>query len=138
MLRREAFRVEMFRGLDMEYYQYGFEKLEVWKDSKELVKKIYILTEQLPKTETYGLLSQMRRAAISISSNLAEGSGRTHQKDQAHFFQIAYSSAIELLNQLIICFELNYFSDSDYSSARLQIEKVTAKINALRNKRLGR
>lgn len=71
----------------MEYYQYGFEKLEVWKDSKELVKKIYILTEQLPKTETYGLLSQMRRAAISISSNLAEGSGRTHQKDQAHFFK---------------------------------------------------
>ena len=122
----------------MAFYQYSFEKLEVWKDSKDLVKKVYRLTERFPKTETYGLLSQMRRAAISISSNLAEGCGRTHQNDQAHFFQIAYSSAIELLNQVIICFELNYFSDSDYAEIRLQIEKVTVKINALRNKRLSR
>ena len=120
----------------MAFYQYSFEKLEVWKDSKELVKKIYSITEGFPKNELYGIVSQMRRAAISVPSNLAEGSGRTNQKDQAHFFQMAYSSAIELLNQLIICYELNFIEAAVYTDTRILIEKVTVKVNALRNRRL--
>jgi four helix bundle protein len=122
----------------MGFYQYSFEKLEVWKDSKELVKKIYACTEQFPKAEIYGIVSQMRRAAISISSNLAEGSGRTNQKDQAHFFQLAYSSAIELLNQLIISLELQYLETETYTEARSMIEGLTVKINSLRKQRLER
>lgn len=122
----------------MGFYQYSFEKLEVWKDSKELVKKIYACTAQFPKSEIYGIVSQMRRAAISISSTLAEGSGRTNQKDQAHFFQIAYSSAIEFLNQLIISLELQYVEPETYTETRSMIERLTVKINSLRKQRLER
>jgi four helix bundle protein len=121
----------------MEYYTYSFEKLEVWKDSKELTKLIYMVTEKFPKNEIYVIVPQMRRAAISISSNIAEGCGRTNTKDQAHFYQIAYSSTIELLNQLIIAFELKFMSDDQYVETRLVIERVSNKINALRKKRLS-
>lgn len=121
----------------MVFYQYSFEKLEVWKDAKDLVKIIYIITAKYPKEEMYVLVSQMRRAAISISSNIAEGCSRTSIKDQAHFYQIAYSSTIELLNQLIISYELQYINDDQYKENRIQIEKVTNKVNALRKKRLN-
>ena len=121
----------------MTFYTYSFEKLEVWKDSKELTKLIYMATEKFPKNEIYVMVSQMRRAAISISSNIAEGSGRTNTKDQAHFYQIAYSSTIELLNQLIMSNELQFLSDDQYVETRLVIEKVSNKINALRKKRLS-
>ena len=121
----------------MEFYKYSFEKLEVWKDAKDLVKKIYQITENYPKEEIYIMVSQMRRAAISISSNIAEGCGRTNTKDQAHFYQIAYSSTIELLNQIIISYELKFITDNHYFETRLLIEKVSNKINALRKKRLN-
>lgn len=83
-------------------YISSFEKLQVWNDARGLVKQVYTLTEQFPITEKYGLVSQMRRAVVSVVSNIAEGSGRSSQKDQAHFYQIAFSSLIELLNQFII------------------------------------
>ncbi len=121
----------------MVFYQYSFEKLDVWKAAKDLVKKNYIITAKYQKEEMYVLVSQMRRAAISISSNIAEECGRTSIKDQTHFYQIAYSSTIELLNQLIISYELQYIDDDQYKENRIQIEKVTNKVNALRKKRLN-
>ena len=116
----------------MEFYTYSFEKLQVWKDSRELVKMIYLLTKAYPSSELYGLSSQMRRAAVSISANLSEGSGRTHLKEQAHFYQIAYSSAIELLNESILSQDLNYISNEEYTHARLLIEKITRQVAQLR------
>jgi four helix bundle protein len=66
-------------------YTYPFEKLDVWQLSKKIVVKIYKITEQFPSNEKFGMVNQMRRAAVSICSNLAEGSGRKTSKDQAYF-----------------------------------------------------
>ncbi len=76
-------------------YVFSFEKLEVWKESILLVKVIYKLTDNFPSTEKFGLISQLRRASISISSNLAEGTLRNTNKDKTHFSTIAYSSTME-------------------------------------------
>ena len=80
------------------YYQ----DLEVWKKSIELVKSIYILTHNFPEDEKYGLTSQIRRAVVSIPSNIAEGSARTTTKDFSHFLAISLGSVAELETQLII------------------------------------
>ena len=117
-------------------YQFSFEKLEVWKDSRELVKSIYQFTNDLSEKEKFGLISQMRRSAISVSSNIAEGSSRTSKKDQAHFYQISFSSLMELLNQLILCFDLNFIDSKRYNTIREEIEKIANKLNALRKSRL--
>ena len=112
---------------------FSFEKLNVWIDAKELVKLIYEATRKFPDEEKFGLTSQMRRAAISVASNLAEGTSRKTNKDKAHYSTIAYSSLMELLNQVIIAEELNYIRKSIYQEIRDQIQKVSNKINALRN-----
>lgn len=114
-------------------YTYSFEKLEVWKESKELCISIYKLTENFPENEKFGLVSQLRRASISVSSNIAEGSGRNSNKDKAHFTNIAFSSAIEVLNQIIISQELSFIKNEDYIIIRSKIESITNKLNSLRN-----
>jgi four helix bundle protein len=114
-------------------HQYFFEKLEVWQLSRKFTKEIYILTKQFPKSELFGLVNQMRREAISISSNIAEGISRKTYKDQARFTGISYGSAIEVLNQLIISKDLEYVSENDYSRIRKQIEEITIKLNNLYN-----
>ena len=114
-------------------YTYSFEKLEVCRESKELSKLIYSITKSFPEEEKFGISSQLRRASISICSNIAEGSARKTSKDKAHFTVLAFSSAVEVLNQIILSFELSYISKSDYISIREKIEFITNKLNALRN-----
>jgi four helix bundle protein len=114
-------------------YTFSFEKLEVWVESKEFSKSIYEVTSKFPEAEKFGLISQLRRASISVSSNIAEGSARKSYKDKAHFTSIAFSSAVEVLNQLIISFELNFISETDYITLREKLESVTNKLNSLRN-----
>ncbi|KAF5041503.1 23S rRNA-intervening sequence protein [anaerobic digester metagenome] len=116
---------------------YSFEKLEVWKESKTLSKLVYKFTVEFPDFEKFGLVTQMRRASTSVCSNLAEGSSRISAKDQAHFYQIAYGSLMELLNQIIISGELGFIEDYIVSQSRDQIEKISRMINALRNQRLN-
>lgn len=111
---------------------YGFEKLEVWNDAKELAVKIYALTSTFPDSEKYCLSNQMRRAIISVSSNIAEGSSRNSTKDQAHFYSIAYSSLIEVLSQTLISYELGFVKKVDVELIRNEIEKVSNKLNALK------
>ncbi|NIJ44377.1 four helix bundle protein [Wenyingzhuangia heitensis] len=118
-------------------HKFSFEKLIVWQDSKELVKEIYKITNDFPKSETYGLSSQLRRASISVSSNLAEGSSRKTNKDKANFSTIAYSSLIEVLNQIIIAYELDYITIQKYENIRALIEMISNKINALRKTQLN-
>ena len=114
-------------------YIYSFEKLEVWNESKEFTKSIYILTSTFPDSEKFGLVSQLRRASVSICSNIAEGSARKSFKDKAHFTTMAFSSTVEVLNQLILSFELDFIKENDYLKLRQDIESVTNKLNGLRN-----
>jgi four helix bundle protein len=117
---------------------FSFEKLEVWQLSRKLVLEIYKTTSLLPKEELYALTSQLRRAAISVSSNIAEGSSRKSPKDQARFSEIAYSSLIEVLNQLIIANDLLYIQEEELNDYRLKIDALLHKINALYNSQLKR
>lgn len=112
---------------------YSFEKLDVWKKSKDFAVKIYRATQSFPKEEKFGLVSQLRRASVSVSSNIAEGSSRTTGKDQGRFYTMAYSSAIEVLNQLMISKELQFLTVEAYNELREDIEHITAMINRLHN-----
>ncbi|MGC1204421.1 MAG: four helix bundle protein [Flavobacteriaceae bacterium] len=116
---------------------YSFEKLKVWKDSIELVKSIYNVTNTFPSEGKFGLISQLRRCSVSIASNLAEDTSRKTNKDKAHFTTISFSSSMELLNQLIISKELNFLNENDYVLLRDQIEKITNMLNALRKAQLN-
>lgn len=87
-------------------YIESFKQLIVWQRSIELVKEIYIITSNFPKEELYGLVSQIRRAAISIPSNIAEGKKRKTKKDFLHFLRVADGSAAELETQIIIAKDL--------------------------------
>lgn len=119
-------------------HKFGFEKLDVWKNSIIFVQQIYNLTEKFPKSELYCLTSQIRRAAISIPSNIAEGSTRKSFKDQARYSEIAFGSLIEVLNQLIIANKLNYINEDILNLTRLEVEKISRQINALKNSQIKR
>ena len=99
-------------------YKFSFEKLEVWQLSKDFVKEIYKITESFPKSEKYGLISQITRASVSVASNLAEGTSRVSYKDQAHFSQLAYSSLMEVICQLIIAKDLHMIKEVNYQDLR--------------------
>lgn len=114
-------------------YTYSFEKLDVWVEAKKLSKDIYIITSKFSPEEKFGLTSQLRRASVSICSNIAEGSARKTNKDKAHFTIMAFSSAVEVLNQIIISYELDFIDLKEYTALREQIESITNKLNALRN-----
>ena len=114
-------------------YTYSFEKLEVWQLSRKLVKRIYTLTDKFPDSEKYGLTSQIRRAAISVSSNLAEGTSRKTPKEQGRFTQMSFSSLLEVLNQLILSTDLEYLKETDLNEIRPEIEELSNKLNRLYN-----
>ena len=111
---------------------YSFEKLECWQQARRLAVWIYNATSSFPAEEKFGLTSQMRRASISIASNIAEGTSRKTAKDQSHFSTISYSSTIELLNDFIIANDLKFLSDEDYLAGREKVEKQTQLIAGLR------
>ena len=114
-------------------HYYSFEKLDVWRLSRELTADIYRLTKAFPKDEMFGLSSQIRRASISVASNIAEGTSRTSGKDKAHFSVIAYSSLMEVLNQVIIACDLEYISQEDSDSLRIKVNEISNKLIALKN-----
>lgn len=110
---------------------YSFEKLIVWQKSRKLAVIINKTTRDFPKDEIFGMISQMRRCSISIASNVAEGSGRHSAKDKARFTEMAYSSALELINQLIISWDLEYVSEKNYLTIRNEIEEITFMLDSL-------
>ena len=91
----------------------SYRDLIVWQKSISLVKGVYVIIKSLPREETYGLASQLKRSAISIPSNIAEGHGRGTKKDYVHFLRISFGSLYELQTQLIILKELNFVSDNN-------------------------
>ncbi|UKM64425.1 four helix bundle protein [Flavobacteriaceae bacterium GSB9] len=118
-------------------YKFSFEKLNVWIDSKEFIKQIYLITKTFPDEEKFGLINQLRRASVSIASNLAEGTSRNTNKDKAHFTTLAFSSLMEVLNQIIISKDLGFIKESVYQELRSEIEKISNKLNALRKSQLN-
>lgn len=111
---------------------YQFEQLEVWQNAKALNKKLYQLTNTFPKNLDLAFRSQIQRASVSICANIAEGSGRRKGKDQGQFYKIAYSSAIEILNHLLLCIN-NEIITEDYFLKELcpLVEKITRQLNGL-------
>ena len=101
-----------------------FKNLDIWKDAITLAKNVHVLSETLPKEETYGVRSQLRRAAVSIASNIAEGAGRNTNGEFHQFLGIAIGSAFEVDTQLIIGVELGYFSKDAVAALTKDIESI--------------
>jgi four helix bundle protein len=113
-------------------YLHSFKDLIVWQKAMDLVKEIYKITKSLPKEEMYGLTSQMRRAAISIPSNIAEGKKRKTKNDFLHFLRTADGSAAELETQLLVTNHL--YSDIGVSQAMSLLEEVQKMLATIINK----
>jgi len=113
--------------------EFGFEKLMAWKKSRMLVKTVYKLIREFPHEEKYGLSDQLRRAVISVSSNLAEGGGRIAVREKRHFCQIAYGSLMEVTCQLILAEDLGFISSSQNMEVREEIEELERLIRGYHN-----
>ncbi|MBR5083245.1 MAG: four helix bundle protein [Prevotella sp.] len=105
--------------------------LIVWQKSMEFVTAIYVVTKTFPKEEFFGIVSQMRRAAISIPSNIAEGYGRVYDKETSKFLSIALGSASEIETQLIISKNLDYIDVQEAQKLIEQIEEIIRMLTAL-------
>lgn len=103
---------------------HNFRKLQIWERSKELVLKIYEITNSFPNNEKFGLISQIRRSAVSIPSNIAEGSAKESNKEFYRFLEIAKGSSYELETQLIISYELNYVDNIISNSLIKEINEL--------------
>ncbi len=109
--------------------------LIVWQKSMTLVKELYRITQSFPKEEMYGITSQIRRAAVSIPSNIAEGYGRGHEKELIQFLYIALGSASELETQLIICKDIGYINEAVFNELNDLNVEIIKMLSALINKR---
>lgn len=115
-------------------YLKSYKELIVWKKSMKLVKEVFLITGTFPKSEMYGLSSQMRKCAISIPSNIAEGSGRKSIKEYAHFYSIAFGSALELETQAIIARELGFANGNSFSTMDVLLDEVLRMLNVMTSK----
>ena len=113
--------------------EFGFERLSVWRKSRELVKSVYLLVRNFPEEEKYALSDQLRRAAVSVSSNLAEGGGRLALKEKSHFCQIAYGSLMEVTCQIVLAEDLGFISSSQALQIREIIEEVERLLRGYHN-----
>ena len=111
---------------------YGFEKLDVWQKSRLLVRDIYLITKSFPEDERFGLTSQLRRAMISVSCNIAEVTSRLSNKEKIRFIEIAYGSLMEVVNCLMLAFDLEYISEQKILELRFNIDIVANKLNGLK------
>jgi four helix bundle protein len=108
-----------------------FRELKVWEKAHELTLSVYKTTSTFPKDELYGLTSQLRRASMSIATNIAEGCGRGSDADFAHFLQIAMGSACEAEYQLVLSRDLGYLRPDLYSNLQESLEEVKRMISSL-------
>ncbi|MBI1794423.1 MAG: four helix bundle protein [Chloroflexi bacterium] len=111
----------------------NYRDLIVWQNAIKLAKEIYKLTEKFPKHETYALADQIRRAVVSVPSNIAEGQARKTPADFRRFLYIALGSLAEVDTQLILAQEFNYLSKEDVDGMDGQIQELRKKLYALMN-----
>lgn len=114
--------------------KHNFRNLEVWKKSRSLVKDIYVLTQAFPENERFGLTSQFRRAAVSISLNVSEGSGRSSDKDFSHFLDMAYGSSLEVENLVLLSHDLNLISLETHNELIGKVTEIEKMIKGFQSK----
>ena len=117
---------------------YSFENLDVWKSSRQLVVKVYAVQSSFPPFEKYGLGDQIRRAVVSIPSNIAEGSSRISIKEQLHFIEIAYGSLMEVYCQLLLACDLKYVKEHEIEESITLITAIGKMLNGLRFNKLSK
>ena len=117
----------------MDDKRFSFEGLEVYKAARVLVRDVYRLQHKFPKYETYALGDQIRRSSSSVTSNIAEGSGRNSFKEKSHFIEIAYGSLMEAFSQLQIAQDLDYLTQNDIDLIRSQFVSVAKMLSGLKN-----
>ena len=124
----------MVRGYWLERMgkNFSFEGLEVYQAARELVRDVYRLQQKFPKCEMYALGDQIRRSASSVTSNIAEGSGRNSFKEKAYFIEIAYGSLMEAFSQLQIAQDLGYLTEQDIDTIRPQFISVAKMLSGLK------
>lgn len=108
-----------------------YKNLKVWKKSRELVSQIYRLTSSFPDEEKYGITSQLRRAIISVTTNIAEGSARQSGKEFNRFLDIAYSSAIETENLVILSMDLSFIQQDDAKDLLNSLDEIQKMLHGL-------
>ena len=111
---------------------FAFEELEVYQIARQYVKNIYVLSDTFPTKEDFALTSQIRRAAVSITSNIAEGTSRFSLKDKSHFVEIAYGSLMETYSQLQVAVDLGYISQESMKQIAPLVVELRNKLSALR------
>ena len=112
--------------------RFNFETLNAYKYGRALVKSVYLLIRKLPREEQYALGDQLRRAVVSVPSNVAEGMSRFSPKEQIHFVEIAYGSLMEVLCQLSLANDLGYISDEELQAERVRISDTAKILSGLR------
>ena len=113
----------------------SFRQLNVYIKAKELVARVYELLKKFPKEEQYALCDQLRRAVVSIPSNIAEGCGRETQKDQTHFLNIAYGSLMEIYSQLDVACDLGYITNKEFEQMEVMVNEEAKMLVGMIKKR---
>lgn len=113
-------------------HEYSFEKLSVYNNSRDLAVIIYSLLDKFPKKEEFALSSQIRRAIISVPSNIAEQSGRKSFKEKIRFLEIAYGSLLEAYCQLQLAVDLNYLTSVEFEELKPKFHLISAQLSGLR------
>lgn len=114
--------------------RYSYKNLNVYQDAKAFVVAVYKLLDTFPDTEKFALCNQIRRAAISVTSNIAEGVSRISNKEKIHFLEIAYASLMEVDSQLDVSIELGYITIEQYNIIEEFVVCVSKQLSSLRNK----
>ncbi len=126
-----------YRGSRKPRRRFRFEKIESWQRARAFNQLVYEATKKFPKAEIFGLTSQVRRASVSVSSNIAEGSGRNSDVDFAHFLEIAYALLMETCSQLFLAIDQKYIAEEDSELLFNEADALVGMIVAL-SKSLGR
>ena len=112
---------------------FNFEKLEVWRKSIEFADLVYNLTRSFPVEERFGLTNQMRRASVSVSSNIAEGSSRSSKIDYSRFIELAAGSLFEVISQAHIAMRQEYFKEEGFQSLHASAEELSRMLSGLKS-----
>ena len=110
--------------------KHNFKKLEIWKRSRAFVKEIYLVTKKFPKEELFGLTTQIRRAAVSVPSNIAEGCGKSSNAQLVHFLDVSIASNCEVETQLFVSYDLEYINEKEMNrltQEAVEIRRMTIK-----------
>ncbi|MCD6354345.1 MAG: four helix bundle protein [Prolixibacteraceae bacterium] len=113
---------------------HNFKNMKIWQKSRVLVKEVFLLTKEFPSEEKFGLTSQMLRCAYSIPSNIAEGSGRSSNKEFSRFLDISLGSAFELETQLILASDVNYLSEEQLQHTQNLLQEIQKMIYSFKTK----